>query len=414
MNQSKKITFLASLGAALEYYDFVIYGMMAKTLSTLFFPSDNPSLALMKSFAIFSVGYLVRPLGGIFFGMMADSFGRKKSFLLIMFLMAFSTFFMGALPTYESLGVTASVLLVLLRIFQGISFGAELPTAITVVTEHTEKRQKGTFSGFLISSVSVGSTLATLMLYLLTTLLQPEEVLKWGWRIPFFFGGTLAIVNFFIRKGVQETPEFSSLQKKYSDRSFKEPLVHLLKYYKGSVFTGIGMTSVVAGLVIFSLYLPTYLKEYYHIPEKEVFYAMTWGMVWSIFSLPLSGILSDKLGHQRVFFSTSLLVSLLIMPLFNIVNEHSLIAFMVIYQTALSLLSASYFALISSLFPTQVRVTGIAASYNIAYSLMGLLPIFSTALIQMTGLPSIALWIIILFSLISSFCCFNKLKVIFS
>ncbi|PCH55749.1 MAG: MFS transporter, partial [Legionellales bacterium] len=204
----KKVTFLTSIGAGLEYYDFVIYGMMAPYLSSLFFVSGDASSQLIKTFAIFAVGYLFRPLGGIFFGLLADRFGRKKSFLTVMLIMASATFGIGLLPTYSSIGGMAVVLLIICRILQGISFGAEIPGAITIVSEFNAKN-KGIHCGLVISSTAIGSTLAALVLYLLSSNLDKDIMAAWGWRIPFLLGGLLAVVSYVMRSKLRETPEFT-------------------------------------------------------------------------------------------------------------------------------------------------------------------------------------------------------------
>lgn len=406
--QTKKVAFLTSLGAGLEYYDFIIYGMLAGTLSTLFFSSAVSWIATMKAFAVFAIGYFIRPLGGILFGMMGDTFGRKKTFLSVMLLMATATFCIGLLPTYSTIGVTATCLLIFLRILQGLSFGAELPGAITVMSEYSEKQKRSTYSGFVISSVSIGSTLASFILYLLTQTVDKAQIQEWAWRIPFLIGGLLALVNFFIRKFVQETPEFTQLQQKSPRTTIKEPFLKLMLHFKKELFIGIIMTGFVSSLVIFCLYMPTYLSTHYGYAPKDVYLAMTWGMIWSALSLPVCGYLADRIGRIKVFLGTCISFSFFGFLLFQLLafkTVAALIVFMIIYQTVISFISVSYFALLSSMFPTEVRYTGIAFCYNIAYSLMGCLPVVITALIQQTNSPQLGIWMLIFFALSSGIGC---------
>ncbi len=403
---AKKATFLSSLGAGLEYYDFIIYGMMASTLSSLFFDAEDSSSALIKAFAFFAIGYIVRPLGGILFGVLGDTHGRKKAFLLVMLLMAIATFSIGLLPTYSQVGILAAYLLLILRLMQGFSFGAELPGAITVVAEYTEKTKRSIYSGFVISGTSIGSMLASFMLYLLSKNVEQETILQWGWRLPFFFGGLLAIVNYFIREYLQETPEFSHLQTYRIQSSLMEPLRSLFNQYRREVFMGTLMTAAVASLVIFALYLPTYLSTYFHYQMKEVYLAMTWSMVWSAVSLPLCGWISDRVGRMKTFISTCVLFSLCAFPLFQIIaigGKGALIVFMILYQTVLSFLMVSYFALLPAAFPTSVRYTGVAFCYNIAYCAMSCCPIFITGLVKWTKVPSCAVFVLIVLSLLGTF-----------
>ena len=297
-SNAKKATLLSSLGAGLEYYDFIIYGMMAEQLSTLFFASSEPWIALVKTFAVFAVGYLARPIGGILFGMLGDTLGRKKAFLTVMMLMAFSTLTIGLLPTYAQIGSTATFLLVLMRVLQGLSYGAELPGAITIVLEYTEKHKQATYSGMVISSVTLGSIAAAFILYLMSQEVGKEQILSWAWRIPFLFGGSLAVVNYFIRKHLQETPEFLCMQKERREISFKTPLHTLVRDHLTQIVLGIGMNWFAASLVIFTLYLPTYLSEYFHYTPSDVYLAMTWGLGWSALMLPICGRMGDRSARR--------------------------------------------------------------------------------------------------------------------
>lgn len=406
--QTKKVAFLTSLGAGLEYYDFIIYGMLAGTLSTLFFTSTSSWIGHLKAFAVFAVGYLIRPIGGVLFGMIGDTFGRKKSFLSVMLIMAVSTFGIGLLPTYASMGSLAAFLLIVLRLLQGLSFGAELPGAITVLSEYTEQKKRSIYSSFVISSVTIGSILASLILYLLSHIIDQAQIQAWGWRIPFLIGGLLAVVNYFIRRFVQETPEFTQLQKSRSQPTIKEPIFKLISQFKTEMFTGTIMTGFVASLVIFYLYLPTYLNAHYSYNTKDIYLAMTTGLVWSVFFMPICGYLADRFGRIKIFLSACVgfaFFGFLLFQLLHINNLAALIAFTVLYQSVICFISASYFALLSLSFPTDVRYTGIAICYNIAYSIMGCLPVAMTGIIQKTQLPQLPIWILIFIALSSGIGC---------
>jgi MHS family proline/betaine transporter-like MFS transporter len=408
---ANRATFLASLGAGLEYYDFIIYGLMAVYLGPLFFGAEESWISLLKIFGVFAVGYLTRPLGGLFFGMMGDTFGRKSTFVSVMLLMAVSTIAIGLLPTYKDVGALSAVLLIILRMVQGLSFGAELPGAITVVCEYAEVKDRGCRSGFVVSSVSVGSMLASFVLYLLTSTMNQEAILAWGWRIPFILGGSLAIVNYFIRLYLDETPEYLKDSAGKPPMKMQEPLLILLKLYLPQIFTGIGMTLLLSSLVIFVLYLPTYLSLYYHYLSSDVYLAMTGGLFWVALILPVAGLLADRCDKALLFRRSSLLISAAIYPLFWMLESgtlFALMAFMVIVQTGIALLTVCYFPLLAALFPTIARYTGIAASYNISYSLMAASPLMLTALIHLTGYKEVACLFLILCGLISAFSIKNK------
>lgn len=394
-NTARKTTLLSSIGAGLEYYDFIVYGMMAEYLSALFFPGDSEWLSLMKTFAIFAIGYLIRPCGGILFGLIGDTSGRKATFLAVMFLMAFATLAIGLLPTYALIGSVAPCLLLLLRVCQGISLGGEIPGALTVVCESTEKRSQGFYASYLISSTGIGSALATLVLFLLSSLLSREQILDWGWRIPFLLGGLLAIANYFIRRHLQETPEFVQLQLTRSQQALGQPLITLLRHYRGQIGLGIGTVWLVATLVIFSLYLPTYLTQHFRYSLSDVYFAITCGTLWSSLILPFCGYLADKWGRERTLVIGSIVFATTLVPLFLLLHYGSfalILLFTVVLQTFIALLTASALPILANLFSAEVRYTGIAACYNITYSIMGCSPLLLTVLIRNTQSPNCAIW----------------------
>ena len=210
---SLKVTLMVALGSALEYYDFIIYGMLAKYLSFIFFPVNDNFSTNIQTFSVFAMGYLARPLGGTVIGMISDIYGRKKAFLLIMLMMAFSTFAIGLLPTYNTYGIISPILLILCRLVQGISFGAELPGASVIVNEFSQNNGiKGRLFSILLSSTSLGSLVALLVLTVLTQNFSDIEIKNGLWRLPFLLGGGLAIISFYIRKQISETPEFLLIQ----------------------------------------------------------------------------------------------------------------------------------------------------------------------------------------------------------
>jgi MFS family permease len=404
-NRARKATLLSSLGAGLEYYDFIIYGMMAEQLSTLFFASSDSWLALIKAFTVFAIGYLVRPIGGILFGMVGDTFGRKKVFLWIMMLMASSTFAIGLLPTYAQIGSIATYLLIAMRLLQGLSYGAELPGAITIVCEYTEDAKQSTNSGIVISSVTLGSILASFILYLISKEISPEALLSWGWRVPFLLGGSLAFANYFIRRHLQETPEFSRLQEKCPTRNITEPFKHLIQNHLKNIAIGMGMMWLSSSLVIFTLYLPAYLMEHFAYAADEIYLAITCGLIWSALILPFCGSVSDYIGRKQTLALASFAFVCGGILFFNGLHQASFTALLMLilfYQTINAFLITSYLPILAGLFPTANRYTGVAACYNLTYSVMGCLPLALTALIKGMNSPDIVIWVLIINALIST------------
>jgi MFS family permease len=393
----RKTALLSSLGAGLEYYDFIVYGIMAETLSILFFPNDVAWISLIKTFALFAVGYLMRPLGGLLFGAMGDTYGRKQTFLSVMMLMAIATTAIGCLPSYALIGWPAPCLLLALRICQGISLGAELPGAVTVVCENADRQNQGRYSSLIISGASIGSTLATAVLFILSTTLTREQILTWGWRLPFLLGGMLAVASYYIRKHLTETPAFSELQRTRATARLRDAWVSLYQHRR-QIPVGIGLIWITSAMVIFALYLPTYLTRQFGHTPGHAYLAMTVGTLWAAIVVPVCGRLADRYGKEQLLAITCGLFIASIFPLFLLLSIPSLWAllpFMIIFQTFVSMLTACYLPILASLFPTSTRYLGTAACYNLTYSIMGCTPMFVTWLIAISGGPNCVIWYLI-------------------
>jgi MFS family permease len=371
MNATKN-TFLSSFGAGLEYFDFIIYAMLAGYISQLFFPGTDKFVSLVETFGVFAIGYFVRPIGGIIFGIIGDKYGRKVTFVVVMLLMSIATTAMGLLPTYASIGAYAALLFMLLRIVQGISFGAELPCALTFISEHAGKKFRSVHCGILISFVTMGVIMGTFTIYLLSAYLTDKEMLAYGWRIPFFIGGGLAIVTFFIRFFTKETPLF----KEQTDKPKNAFWLLLTEYYK-QIAIGIGIMLLPSVLVMFVMCMPSYFSSAYGYDVKNIYYAITVGYIWSAISLPVFSFISDLVTRKALLIVACLAFITSGIYLFRMLDDntfYNLIVFIIIYQTFISALSACFYPMLAESFPTKIRYTGVAFCYNITYALAALTP----------------------------------------
>lgn len=376
-----RTSLLVTLGVGLEYYDFVIYGLLASFLSQLFFPSDDKTVAFTKTLAIFAIGYLGRPIGGVLFGMLGDRYGRKITFLSAMLLTALSTFAIGCLPSYQSWGVAATFLLVLLRILQGIAFGAELPGAITFLTEHIEKQYRGLHNGFLASCMALAAIAGSITVYLLASTMTEQMILSWGWRIPFLIGGILAIVSFLIRRQVQETSYFLNAKK---HQTTLEPFLELIREHPVAVIKGIGITLFGACFVIFAITMPSFLHEFFGYSLVQTNLVNTCVLIFSMLATPLCGWLSDHIGRKKLMRISISVFVFAIFFLFQLLQQKTffaLISFMFAYQVFICLFIVCYITLLAEIFPTRVRYSGVALSYNIAFCLAGFVPSVMTFLL---------------------------------
>lgn len=370
-----------NIGVALEYYDFMIYGLLMPFIVPLFFQSNDPIVSTAKAFSIFALGYIVRPLGGLVFGQIADRKGRRNAFTGAMMLMGIATLLIGLLPTHNILNTNESVLPALLliacRLAQGLSFGAELPGAITITSETNKTQKRGISCGFVISSTSIGAISATGILALLTYLLTPTEISNWGWRIPFLVGGTLAFISSYLRTRMYETPEFMKIEQIQKTNKPWIPLHTVITKYSASIFTGIGLMLFPAGMVITNIYFATHLISTYGFESHLVYSGMTIALIAAIVFVLTFGWLVDRLGTKIILISTCALFSVSCQHLFSLLGTHtysSLLSFLILWQVFLNASIACVLPWLTQFFPTEIRFTGVSLCYNISYVLCAFLP----------------------------------------
>lgn len=377
MHHKRKLVLLSCFGSILEYYDFIIYGMMAIYLSEIFFSQNSVEINSLKTFSMVSVGYLMRPIGGYVFGVVADIYGRKKMLIWVMSTMAFATLMMGALPTYAQIGIASPLLLTLARMLQGLSFGAEMPSLAAIIKESTQQKQSGKYFGLVMSSTGFGALLASGMVFIISRYCATQEITDWAWRIPFLFGGILALFVLIIRNRLDETPDFVESQRGSAlHRSSKEIMKDLYKNYPSSVWCGMLLTIFFSYLILFSLYLPVYLNRYFNYPKDAIFSALSIGMLVTVFLSPIFGHVLDRMDRIhviRVLVSAFLLFWLGALSMFKQSTDYRLVIFFIGYQIFISAYATNLLSVLSDLFPLPVRATGIGVCYNVAYALASLI-----------------------------------------
>jgi len=400
MKQSK-ITFLTSIGSGLEYYDYVIYVIFAGFISQNFFPSSNRAAALFATFGVFAIGNIIRPLGGIVLGIFGDQVGRKKIFSATLLWMALATFVMGITPNFATLGLAATIIFSMCRIIQGITCGAEIPGAATFLLEHTHEKRHGLHFGFMTSTVGLGSSFGLLVAWFLTKILGNEAMSAWGFRLPFLFGGTLALIGFFIRKNVPETPAFLAMEKTerryFSIFSSGEHLKQVAKT--------IGILIFPACFITFFLALPVYLHDIYGYSFSDIYLAMTVGSLWTSTLIPLFGWASDSLIKRRtLLFITVLVFVIFSFPVFSILGlktRLALFGFVLFGKTIIAAMAASYFVLLPQAFDTAIRYTGTSFSYNVAYTIAAFTPLLMNYFYGVVKQPNYIVGMLILLALIT-------------
>jgi MFS family permease len=382
-NEEKKIVRLAALGGMLEFYDFIIYGVFSVYFAQQFFPGGNSLLAIIKSYVIFILGYIARPIGGILFSHIGDEYGRKKVLIITIVLMGISSLAIGLLPTYEQIGIIAPLLLLLLRLIQGLAIGGELPSTYVYISESLPDKQ-GTAFGLTMFGVNSGLLLGMVANQLLTTLFSSEELIAYGWRIPFIFGGMLCIISYHIRKTLGETSAFNTIHDKPAF-----PLATLLKEHLPQLLTGIAITAIMSGLVVLAIiFMPTYLNEMLHLNTQFIGRIMPVIMLFNVMAIYLTGKIANRVAPSTIL-NYLLLLSAVFIPisywLISVSTNHFLLSVGLIILGILEGIAAMIVPLIiCSLFTTSIRLTGVAFCYNIGFTLFGgIAPVLVSTLISM-------------------------------
>ncbi|ENM7431962.1 MFS transporter [Campylobacter coli] len=370
-----KVLGLSSLGGTLEFYDFIIFVFFANYISTNFFPKDLSSFwQMFNTYGIFAAGYLARPLGGVILAHFGDKFGRKRMFMISILLMVIPTFTLAFIPNYESIGFLCIVLLVFIRICQGIAIGGELPGAWVFVYEHAPQGQKRTYLGILTASVVGGILLGSLVFLIMNKIYTQEELHEWAWRIPFFLGGIFGIISAYLRKFLRETPVFEQMKKDKALEKF--PLKEVFKKAKMGIVLSMMITWVLTGcIVVMILLMPSYMAKILQINTSIQTYLQIGGILLICLGCIISGILADKIG----IFKSSIIFSLF----FGLACAFY---FHFLYNTNADITLVSIFYLLACLFggvmnfcplimneafEAKIKFSGLSFSYNIAYAIAG-------------------------------------------
>lgn len=371
LGKTYKTLGLSALGGALEVFDFVIFIFLAEAIQHVFFPPDMPNwLSMLQTFAIFSAGYLARPLGGVIMALYADRFGRKKAFTISILMMSVPCFLISLMPGYQQIGYWAPLLLLLFRVIQGAAVGGEVPSAWVFVFEHTPKKYVGVILGALQAGLTLGYLLGAITGSIIFRVFTEDQLLSFAWRIPFFLGGICGVISVFMRLRLEETPVFIAMKK---ERSNEPPisLKQMLKEQRRSIFPAmlitIVLTSAVVALVVVA---PTIMKQHYHISMQESLLISSIGIMALNMGCVLAGWVADKIGTWKAFYGYCFLMILgffIFYCLLPFSFEWKLLG------AVIAGFSCGVVAIVPSimvqLFPTHSRVTGISVTYNLAYSL---------------------------------------------
>jgi MHS family proline/betaine transporter-like MFS transporter len=388
---SRTRTILAgAIGNVLEWYDFGLFGYFAAVIAAEFFPGEDKTAALLDTFGIFATGFLMRPIGGLLFGLVGDRLGRKRALELSVLLMAVSTTLLGLLPGYATIGLAAPVLLTVLRMAQGLSVGGEYIGSIAFLTEHAPANRRGLYGSWTGVTVVFGTLLGSAVAGLATLCLTPSQLHAWGWRVAFISGLVLGVAGFWLRLGVAESPDFAALRQ--TGQLAANPIAAALRRDRRPIITTIGLTGLSSvGFYLPFVWLPTWLSHTieHRLPEQQAFASSTIALLALLVLIPPLAMVSDRIGRRPMYLAASAGYVLLSYPLMTMMTAGTFataIAGGLTFAFCSSLFGCCMGATMVELFPTQTRYTGVAIGYNVGQAVLsGTAPLVAVWLVEKTG-----------------------------
>ena len=400
-----KVIAAAMVGNTLEFYDLFIYGFLAITIAKVFFPAQTELMSVLITVGTFGASYIMRPWGAVLLGSFSDRKGRKAGMMLTIWAMGIGTALIAFSPSYAAIGILAPLIVVLGKLLQGFSAGGEFGTSVSFVVEHAPRDQRGFFASFQVVGIGLATALAAAAGLLLNKSLSPDQIVDWGWRVPFIFGLIIVPFGYFIRRHVDETPEFAG-----GPGGTKEPFRAVLASAKARIALAIGIYSVAASTnYLLAVYIPTYAQRELKLDPAMAFAgAFAFAMIQIVLP-PIVGALSDRYGRLRFIVAGIILVGLSTYPAFAWMINYPEPS---VYLTAISVLAVFVIifqgampAFLSELFPGGIRTTGLALIHNLNFTLFGgMAPFICTLLIAETGskyIPAYYVLVTVLMAIVS-------------
>ncbi|MFJ5771718.1 MFS transporter [Psychrobacillus sp. NPDC093180] len=372
--QMRKVWIASLVGSSIEWFDYFLYGTVAALVfNQLFFVTEDPSVGTILAYASFALAFFIRPFGGVIFSHIGDRIGRKKTLVLTLSLMGIATFGMGLLPTYQAIGVWAPILLITLRLVQGLGIGGEWGGALLLAVEYAPKEKRGLYGAIPQMGVTIGMVLGTVALSIMT-LLPEGSFMTWGWRIPFIFSALLVVFGLWIRKGIDETPSFKKVQQ--SGEIPKLPIVDTLKYHWREVLIAIGEKVVeTAPFYIFGTFVVSYATTNLGFSRTAVLNSVMIATIVTTILIPIMGSLSDKIGRKKLYVTGTIGMIVFAFPYFWMLHQQSVALLVIATIIGLGIIWSPITAVLgtmfSEIFDAKVRYTGITLGYQIGAAVAG-------------------------------------------
>lgn len=384
----RRATVGATIGSVVEWFDIAVYAYLASVIGAVFFSTEDSTVALLSSFAVFGVAFLVRPLGGIFFGTLGDRIGRQRTLAWVIMLVSGATLGIGLLPTYSSIGVAAPVMLVVLRLLQGFSAGGEMGGASAFVAEYSPPRRRGYLVAWVEMGCILGFLLGSVVVLLLNLVLTSEQVTAWGWRIPFLLAAPLGLIGLYIRTRLEETPEFANLRER--GQIAKHPLLESIRYHWPAILRTAGYALFQnAALYVILSFIPSYQSATLGHTALLASISSVVSMCVICALIPILGAASDRYGRRPVLGTSCVLALALSYPLFLLMGQGSAVM-AVVAHVGLGIILAIFLGptltAMNEMFVTRVRYGGFSLGYNLSVSAFGgTAPFLVTLLVSRTG-----------------------------
>jgi len=386
--KAKKATLVAVFGTFIEYYDFSIYGYVAATIAMVFFPKADPMANLLNTLAIFGLAFLIRPVGAWFFGHLGDKIGRRTSLIASITLMGVASTVTGLLPGYSAIGFMAPVLLVLMRMLQGFSTGGEIGGAASYIREWAPPERRALYIAFIPSVAQLGKGLAAGLAALMAGMLVKEEMIEWGWRIPYILAAPMAILTIWMRLSIEDSPEFTALAK--SNKTTKTPMKEILANYRKPL-AKVTMISLVQnmGTYLGTVFVAVYFSEVLGFTKSQASTIVLLAVLFASLLIPVAGLIGTKIGGKKLLMWAYALYMAVSIPEFVLMNQKSFALALVGLLLGIipyALCQAGTYSSMPELFPTRVRHSGVAFGHSLGAVIGGGGgPYLSTWLIQFTG-----------------------------
>lgn len=389
------------IGNFVEWFDYAAYGYLATVIASVFFPSQDKTTALMSTFAVFAISFFIRPLGGIMWGHIGDRVGRRDALSLSILIMSASTFVIAFLPGYDSVGIWAPVALLLVRVVQGFSASGEYAGASAFIAEYAPPHKRGFYTSLVPASTAAGLLFGSLLVAGLHAWLSTEQLHDWGWRLPFLLAAPFGLVGRYIRSNLEDTPAFRAMEASTTHVHEAAPIRQLLGRYRRAMLVSLGVACLNAvGFYVLLSYMPTYLSTEHGLSESKSFLAATIALVTYIGFIFVVGRVSDSIGRKAMLMLASVLFIGASVPLFGLIGRAdyaTLVLVQVAFGALLAMNDGTLACFLAELFPTRVRYSGFAFSFNLANTLFGgTAPFMCTWLIKQTGNPLAPAWYLVL------------------